>query len=58
MKARKRLASELDIEHFIRSLRLNRNILNHTNKREKNLIAMQADRNVIRVTPIEYDFLV
>ena len=57
MKARKRLAAELDIEHFIRSLRLSRNLLNHTSKREKRLIAMQADRNVIRVLPIEFDYL-
>ena len=48
IKARKRLNKELDIENFVRGLRLSRNLMKHlTTKVERRLIAMQSDNNIL-----------
>lgn len=48
MKAHNRLQNELDIKQFIRNIRTLRNSLKFlTTRRERNLVKMQADKNVI-----------
>ena len=54
IKARKRLNKELDIENFIRGLRLSRNLMKHlTTKVERRLIAMQSEHNVLHINDLD-----
>jgi hypothetical protein len=48
LKAKEKLERELDIEHFIKNIRLLRNAFKFlTTRRERYLVRMQADKNVI-----------
>lgn len=48
LKAKDKLEHELDIEHFIKNIRLLRNAFKFlTTRRERYLVRMQADKNVI-----------
>ena len=48
IKAKEKLENELDIEHLIKNNRLLKNALNFlTTKRERYLLRMQANKNVI-----------
>ena len=48
LKAKDKLQHELDIEHFIKNIRLLRNAFKFlTTRRERYLLRMQADKNVI-----------
>lgn len=50
LKAKERLEGELDIERFIKNSRLLRNAFKFlTTKRERHLVRMQSDKNVIVV---------
>ena len=52
MQARKKLNQELDISKFIKNIRLLRNSLKFlTDRRERYLVRMQADKNVITQKP-------
>ena len=48
LKAKEKLEHELDIEHLIKNIRLLRNAFKFlTTRRERYLVRMQADKNVI-----------
>ena len=48
MKARMRLAKEMDIKKYVQSVRANRNSMKFlTTQRERRIVAMQADKNVL-----------
>jgi len=48
MKASMRLAKEMDIKKFIQSIRANRNSMKFlTTQRERRIVKMQADKNVL-----------
>ena len=48
LKARETLNKELDIKHFIKNIRLIRNSLKFlTTRKERHLVRMQADKNVV-----------
>ena len=54
MKARMQLAKEMDIKRYVQSVRANRNSMKFlTTQRERRIIAMQADKNVLTLQ--EYD---
>ena len=54
IKARKQLNKELDIENFIRRLRLYQNLMKHlTTKVERRLIAMQSEHNVLHINDLD-----
>ena len=48
MKARMRLAKEMDIKRYVQSVRANRNSMKFlTTQRERRIVKMQADKNVL-----------
>jgi hypothetical protein len=58
IKARQKLASELDIKRVLQSLRLFRASLRFlTTPKQRKLLRLQAANNVIEVTPEEYTAL-
>jgi len=58
LKARETLNKELDIKHFIKNIRLLRNSLKFlTTRKERHLVRMQADKNVVVVNKQDKDEL-